>query len=188
MRKIGLFGGTFDPPHYGHLIMAEQVYESLQLDEVWFIPTNHPPHKEDAKSNGILRKEMIEAAIQGHPAFRVNGIELNRTGKSYTIDTIRDLQREYPDTAFYFIIGGDMVEYLPKWHQIDELNEIVQFVGVNRPGHSMETAYNIEEVEMPLINISSTMIRDRVANDRSIRYLTTPEVKVIIEKSKLYQR
>ncbi|SER72865.1 nicotinate-nucleotide adenylyltransferase [Gracilibacillus ureilyticus] len=188
MRKIGLFGGTFDPPHYGHLIMAEQVYQSLQLDEVWFIPNNQPPHKAEAKSGGSIRLQMTEAAIQDHPAFRVNGMELHREGKSYTIDTIRQLQSEYPDFQFYFIIGGDMVEYLPKWHQIDELMKMVPFVGVNRPGHSMDTAYNVTEVEMPLIDISSTMIRKRAAEGQSIRYFTTPEVRAIIEKSKLYQR
>ncbi|KAB8127284.1 nicotinate-nucleotide adenylyltransferase [Gracilibacillus oryzae] len=187
MQKIGLFGGTFDPPHLGHLIMAEAAYQTLQLDEVWFIPTYQPPHKDEAKSDGKIRLEMTKAAIKDHPAFRVNDMELTRRGKSYTIDTIHDLQKQYPAVQFYFIIGGDMVEYLPHWHKIDQLNKMVQFAGVNRPGYSIKTEYNVEEVAMPLIDISSTMIRERAAKGQSIRYFTTDAVREIIEKSKLYQ-
>ncbi len=186
MRKIGLFGGTFDPPHYGHLIMAEQVYEALQLDEIWFIPTNQPPHKENAKSKGMLRYEMIQTAISDHSAFKADPIELERNGKSYTIDTIAFLQKKHPDVCFYFIIGGDMVEYLPKWHRIDELIELVTFVGVKRPGYQLDSKYQVLEVDMPLIDISSTMIREKVANSQSIRYLTPSSVRKLIDDTRLY--
>ncbi len=186
LKRIGLFGGTFDPPHYGHLLMAEQVYQQLDLDEVWFIPSYQPPHKEMAKTTAKERVEMTKAAIHGHPAFQVQTLEVEREGKSYTLNTIQTLKEQFPTYQFYFIIGGDMIEYLPKWHQIEELMELVTFVGVDRPGATTNTSYPVEKVEMPLIDISSTMIRKCIREGQSIRYLTTPEVIAIINKYELY--
>ncbi|GAB2554668.1 nicotinate-nucleotide adenylyltransferase [Gracilibacillus alcaliphilus] len=186
MKRIGLFGGTFDPPHYGHLLMAEQVYQQLELDEIWFIPSYQPPHKANAKTTAADRLELTKRAIAGHPAFFVNPIEVERASTSYTLTTVRLLKEQYPEDTFYFIIGGDMVEYLPKWNEIDILLELVTFVGVNRPGHSLETNYPVKEVHMPLIDISSTMIRQRVQQRQSIRYLTPPEVIAFINKNGLY--
>ncbi|QGH35036.1 nicotinate-nucleotide adenylyltransferase [Gracilibacillus salitolerans] len=186
MKRIGLFGGTFDPPHYGHLLMAEQAYQQLALDEVWFIPSYQPPHKAEAKTTAKDRVEMTRAAVHDHPAFHVDTIEVEREGKSYTLNTIQTLREQYPAYQFYFIIGGDMVEYLPKWHRIEDLIASITFVGVDRPGSSMETPYPVEKVEMPLISISSTMIRGRISEGQSIRYLTTPEVIAIINKFELY--
>ncbi|WP_066194232.1 MULTISPECIES: nicotinate-nucleotide adenylyltransferase [Gracilibacillus] len=186
MRRIGLFGGTFDPPHYGHLLMAEQAYQQLELDEVWFIPSFQPPHKAEAKTTALDRLEMTSEAIKGHPAFLVDPIEVEQETVSYTLNTVRALTEMFPDNAFYFIIGGDMVEYLPKWSDIDLLLQLVTFVGVNRPGHTLETPYPVKEVQMPLIDISSTMIRKRVKENRSIRYLTPPEVIAYINKRQLY--
>ncbi|MFC4388431.1 nicotinate-nucleotide adenylyltransferase [Gracilibacillus marinus] len=187
MRKIGLLGGTFDPPHYGHLLMAEQVKEQLHLDEIWFMPNQQPPHKNNAKTDGQTRLKMIDLAIQDNHAFKTEGIELKRSGKSYTIDTIRQLREMYPSTTFYFIIGGDMVEYLPKWHAIDELIQLVTFIGVNRKGYKRETEYPVIEVDIPTIELSSTMIREKVKNNQSIQY-TTPKVVVeFIHQKKLYK-
>lgn len=186
MKRIGLFGGTFDPPHYGHLLMAEQVYQELALDEVWFIPSFQPPHKDDAKSTADDRVKMTEKAIQGHPAFRLNTIEVEQQTKSYTLFTIEMLKKQFPDYSFYFIIGGDMVEYLPKWHEIERLMEMITFVGVNRPGYKLDTSYPVEEVKMPVMDISSTMIRKRVGQGKSIRYLTSPAVIQLIQENKLY--
>lgn len=186
LKRVGLFGGTFDPPHYGHLLMAEQAYQQLSLDEVWFIPSYMPPHKAEAKTTARDRVEMTKAAIHGHPAFHVNTMEVEREGKSYTLNTIQTLKEQYPNDQFYFIIGGDMVDYLPKWYRIEELLQLITFVGVDRPGSSQKTPYPVEKIEMPLVDISSTMIRRRVSKDQSIRYLTTPEVIAIINKYKLY--
>ncbi|ENH97590.1 nicotinic acid mononucleotide adenylyltransferase [Gracilibacillus halophilus YIM-C55.5] len=186
MKRIGIFGGTFDPPHYGHLVMAEQVYQHLSLDEVWFIPSYQPPHKANAKTTGEDRIELTKAAIADHPDFYLNTIEVERRGKSYTMDTIRELKEIHPHDDFYFIIGGDMVEFLPNWHQIDQLIEQITFVGVKRPGFSVDTPYPVKEVEMPLIDISSTMIRDRIQKRQSIRYLTPPAVIKQIDNAKLY--
>ncbi|UOQ86084.1 nicotinate-nucleotide adenylyltransferase [Gracilibacillus salinarum] len=186
MKRIGLFGGTFDPPHYGHLLMAEHAYQQMELDEVWFIPSFKPPHKEEANTTAKDRVEMTRIAIQDHPAFSVHTIEVDREEKSYTVHTIKLLQEQYPDVQFYFIIGGDMVEYLPNWYRINELMELVPFIGVKRPGYTLDSIYNVEEVEMPLIEISSTLIRDRLQSGESVRYLTSPEVIAMINKYQLY--
>src|SRR4051794_6519919 len=106
MRRIGVLGGTFDPPHIGHLIIAEEVRIALDLEEVWFIPTFTPPHKDGTKTKASQRIEMTKLAIESNPHFKVNSIEIERSGKSYTIDTIRELKRENPDSDFYFIIGA----------------------------------------------------------------------------------
>ncbi|MBM7569595.1 nicotinate-nucleotide adenylyltransferase [Aquibacillus albus] len=186
MKKIGLLGGTFDPPHNGHLLIAEEVYHSLGLDEVWFIPSYEPPHKEKSQTPVHLRVEMLENAIMDNDHFFINAIEIERKGKSYTIDTIKYLKEQYSDFTFYFIIGADMVEYLPKWHNIDDLIEIIQFVGVKRTDFQLNSKYPIKEVNIPVMEISSTMIRDRVSQGKSIKYLVPDKVLDIIRENQLY--
>src|SRR5690625_4105945 len=109
MKKIGILGGTFDPPHIGHLIIAEEVRLALELEEVWFIPTATPPHKDEARTDSGHRIKMTKLAIADNPYFKINTIETERTGKSYTIETIRELKAQYLDYDFHFIIGADMV-------------------------------------------------------------------------------
>ncbi|WP_044733063.1 nicotinate-nucleotide adenylyltransferase [Geobacillus kaustophilus] len=187
MGKIGIFGGTFDPPHYGHLLMANEVLDALQLSEIWFLPNRIPPHKQHeqvTKSENRLR--MLELAVAGHPRFHIETIELEREGPSYTYDTIRQLVAMHPDDEFYFIIGADMVEHLPNWHRIEELIELVTFVGVKRPGFSMETPYPVIEVEAPQFAVSSSLIRERVRNGQTIRYLVPEGVRLYIEEKGLY--
>lgn len=186
MKRIGILGGTFDPPHLGHLIIAEEVRLALELDEIWFIPTNTPPHKDDAKTGVYDRIKMVELAIETNPHFKINTIEIKRSGKSYTIDTMEELTSLHPDYAFYFLIGADMVEYLPNWHRIDELMELVSFVGVKRSGYKLETDYNISTVNIPLIDISSTEIRKRLQNNRSANYLVPERVYAYIRGERLY--
>src|SRR5690554_5089278 len=110
MKKVGILGGTFDPPHLGHLIIAETVRTSLALDEIWFMPANEPPHKNKARSTGEDRANMLKLAIKNNEHFKINDIEMKRLGKSFTFDTMNILINEHPDCEFYFIIGGDMVE------------------------------------------------------------------------------
>ncbi|WP_409297567.1 nicotinate-nucleotide adenylyltransferase [Peribacillus sp. SCS-26] len=187
MKKVGILGGTFDPPHIGHLIVANEVREALELDEVRLMPNSVPPHK---KKNGQAaaddRLEMVRLAVKTNPGLSAEGIELNREGLSYTYDTIAELKELEPDSAFYFIIGADMIEYLPKWHKIDELVKLVQFAGVRRPNHSIETPYPVKMVEMPQIELSSSIIRERIKEGRPIRYLVTEEVRSYIEVNGLY--
>src|SRR5690625_3775481 len=153
MQKIGILGGTFDPPHIGHLIIAEEVRLTLKLDEVWFIPSNVQVHKGQAKATAKDRLQMVQCAIESNRHFKINPIEINRTGKSYTIDTVRELLQQHYNCKFYFIIGADMVEYLPHWKNIDELINIITFVGVNRYGFSLKSSYPIVPVNIPEIHI-----------------------------------
>jgi len=186
MKRIGILGGTFDPPHLGHLIIAEEVRISLELEEVWFIPTYTPPHKDSTKTAASQRIEMTKLAIQTNPYFKMNTIEIERSGKSYTIDTMKELIKDYPDCEFYFIIGADMVEYLPHWNEIDELVKLIQFVGVKRPGYELETPYNILKVDIPLIDISSTILRSWLGKNRSVKYIIPDVVYSYIKGENLY--
>ncbi|RCW65298.1 nicotinate-nucleotide adenylyltransferase [Saliterribacillus persicus] len=186
-KKVGILGGTFDPPHIGHLLMAEEVYQALELDEIWFIPSNVPPHKSNAKTSVDNRVEMLEIAIANNRHFKIETIETERSGKSYTLDTIVALKERYKDYSFYFIIGADMVEYLPNWYHIDELVNLLTFVGVKRPGFNLTTTYPVKEVEIPIMEISSTMLRDRISNNKSIRYLTPDSVHRYIKENHLYE-
>lgn len=186
MKKIGLLGGTFDPPHIGHLIMAEEAYHRLSLDEVWFIPAAEPPHKEKASVSAMDRILMLEAAIDQVDYFKINQLEIERQGKSYTYDTLKSFQESNPDDEFYFIIGADMVEYLPKWYKIDQLVEMVRFVGVKRPDYQLETPYPVLLLDTPGFDVSSTMIRERLKKKQSIRYLVPDAVLTLLKEKGLY--
>src|SRR5690625_1455880 len=186
MKKIGLLGGTFDPPHIGHLIIAEEVYRQLFLDEVWFIPSAEPPHKEKATVSTTDRLKMLEVAIDQVEYFSINQIEIERKGKSYTYDTIKALRDSNPEVEFYFIIGADMVEYLPHWYRIDQLVEMVRFVGVTRPDYRLETRYPVIPLDIPGVDISSTLIRERLKNNQSVKYLVPERVEALIKEKGLY--
>lgn len=186
MEKIGILGGTFDPLHIGHLIIAEEARLALDLTEVWFIPSYEQPHKTTARTSSFDRFKMVQCAIESNSNFTINDIELERQGPSYTIDTMRQLTEQHPDKKFYFIIGADMVEYLPYWKEIDELVHLVNFVGVNRPGYSMVTKYPILSINIPDIHLSSTLIRKRLMDGQSCRYLIPECVDTYIKEHKLY--
>ncbi|MEH7124064.1 nicotinate-nucleotide adenylyltransferase [Bacillus sp. JJ1773] len=187
MIRIGILGGTFDPPHLGHLIIANEVLNVYDLDEIWFMPNQEPPHKK--KSNAIKeadRKKLLQLAISGHPNFKIELLELERSGPSYTYESMKILTRKHPDKEFYFIIGADMVEYLPKWRNIDELVKMVQFIGVNRPSYSNESHYPILYAEVPDVEISSSQIRNRLLENKTIRYLVPDSVRNYIKENQLY--
>ncbi|WP_268912963.1 nicotinate-nucleotide adenylyltransferase [Lentilactobacillus sp. SPB1-3] len=186
-KKIGLLGGTFNPIHNGHLIIAEQVIDQLGLDEIRFMPDFMPPHVDkklaiDAKD----RVTMINGSIRDNPHFAIEMEEIARGGTSYSYDTLVALKRRNPNYEYYFIIGGDMVEYLPKWHKIDELAKLVTFVGVKRSGYKTTSKYPIIWVDVPFIDISSTLIRSKVRANHSIRYLVPTRVEKYIRENGLY--
>ncbi|RIW37613.1 nicotinate-nucleotide adenylyltransferase [Bacillus salacetis] len=186
-KRIGILGGTFNPPHIGHLIIANEVLHKLNLDEIRFMPAGIPPHKKiKGDTSAAQRKEMVSKAIEGHPGFVLETIELEMDGPSYTYETVRLLLQREPDAEFHFIIGGDMIEYLPKWHKIEELSQLIQFAGVKRPGYETESPYNVVMVEIPQIDISSTLIRDRVASGETVAYLIPEKVSDFIREEKLY--
>jgi len=186
-QKIGILGGTFDPPHIAHLIIANDVKHKLGLDEIWFIPTNQPPHKQKTTTSNEHRYHMLKRAINDVEYFKVNPIEFERSGRSYTIDTISALQSSYPTADFFFLIGADMVEYLPNWHQINELIEKVQFVGLNRPGFDLETTYPILKVDVPYMEISSTDVRQRLKKGQPVTFLLPHHVLAYIREYELYE-
>ena len=187
-KRVGILGGTFNPPHLGHLIIAEQVKSQLNLDEVMFIPDYQPPHIDKKTAiSAEKRLKMVKLSTMDEPEFKVSDIELRRKGVSYTIDTIKELKLKNPEVDYYFIIGGDMVEYLPKWHRIEELIKLVKFVGVSRPGYRKESKYPIMWVDVPMTDISSTLVRRNVKQGCSIKYLVTPEVENYIHEEGLYR-
>ena len=186
MKKIGILGGTFDPPHIGHLIIADEVREQLDLDEVRFMPNNIPPHKSKTSTTNQERLDMLTLAIGKNSHLTIDTIEWERTGPSYTIDTIKLLKERERDSEFYFIIGADMIEYLPKWKKIDELSQLVRFIGVKRPGYSTETIFPVTLVDIPEIAVSSSWIRKKISNGETINYLVPDAVKRYIEENRLY--
>lgn len=188
MKSIGILGGTFDPPHLGHLIISEEVRVALKLDEVWFIPSQEPPHKEKASIGALHRVEMVKRAISSNPRFKLNTIEVSRSGKSFTFDTMKQLTKDNPDVKFHFIIGADMVEYLPNWNHINDLFDMVKFVGVKRQGYKLNSKYPITEVDIPLIEISSTNIKERLNNNMSVKYMVHDAVENYIKEKQLYEK
>ncbi|MBR7553355.1 nicotinate-nucleotide adenylyltransferase [Allobacillus sp. GCM10007491] len=185
--KVGLFGGTFDPPHLGHYEIGKAVREKLELDEVWFIPTYEPPHKDNATASPNDRLRMLERLIAGEEGLYISTIEFNREGRSYTIDTVKALQKRHPEVQFYFIIGGDQIAYLPNWYKIEELKRLVQFVGVRRKGYSYDIPEQIQMVEIPDLPYSSTSIREGLKNNEPIEGLDE-KVERYIRENHLYER
>jgi nicotinate-nucleotide adenylyltransferase len=187
MKKVGLLGGTFNPPHIGHLIMANEVKHALQLDEVRLMPTSIPPHKADpSDATPEQRLRMVEIAVSGIPGLRSFSFEVDRGGVSYTFDTIKALKGQEPGTKFFFIIGGDMIDMLHKWYNIDELMNMVTFVGVARPGTIGETQYPITMVQIPEIDLSSTLIRNRLQTGGTIQLLVPDDIEAYIRQEGLY--
>ncbi|MDT6980863.1 nicotinate-nucleotide adenylyltransferase [Levilactobacillus zymae] len=187
-RRIGILGGTFNPPHLGHLVIADQVATQLGLDKVLFMPDAEPPHVDRKLTIPAAdRVAMVKAAIADNPQFKLELTEVQRGGLSYSYDTMLQLTQQHPENQYYFIIGGDMVAYLPKWHRIDELVKLVQFVGVCRQGYAHESPYPVLWVDVPNIGISSTMVRQRVRNGQSVRYLVPTLVDLYIKEHLLYR-
>lgn len=186
-KRVGIYGGTFNPIHNAHLLVADQAGKALCLDRVLFMPDYQPPHVDHKGAiSAADRVKMIRLAIADNSFFGLELDEVNRKGVSYTYDTIKRLKKKHPDTDYYFIIGGDMVDYLPKWHKIDELVKMVQFVGVRRPKANNFSKYPVIWVDVPQVDFSSTDIRKRVAKGRSIRYMVPSAVEDYIEEHHLY--
>ncbi len=182
--KIGIYGGTFDPVHHAHLILARDALETLGLDKVIFVPAAISPLKKSAPmASGEVRLAMLRAAIEGEARFAVDPCELCRPPPSYTIDTVKQIRQNNRDASIYFLIGEDNVGTLTKWHQFAELEKLVRFIILDRTGKSAQHSYPVVERK---INISATEIRKRVASGQSIRYLVPPAVEEIIRREKLY--
>ena len=200
--RLGLFGGTFDPVHYGHLLLAESCREACRLDAVWFVPAAHPPHKQQYPLTAARqRTEMLELAIGGNEGFTVSEMEIERGGVSYTVDTLAALRAEQPQRELYFLLGADMLADLPHWRDPERSCELALPVVVRRggvdepdfaclagcvsPSRLIEISQAL--VPMPLIELSSREIRRRARAGLSIRYQTPRAVEKYIETNRLYQ-
>ncbi len=187
--KIGILGGTFNPVHLGHLILADEVREKMQLDRVIFVPTYLPPHKD---SSGIAaacdRYKMIKMAIKENKYFAISDAEIKRDGRSYTIDTIKEFKHSFPNEEIYFITGSDLLNYLEEWRDLSEIIKMVKFIVATRPGYPLEKipAY-IQTVAIRAVDISAFQIRNCVKENKSFRYLVPEAVYDYIIKKKLYK-
>ncbi|MCS3633024.1 nicotinate (nicotinamide) nucleotide adenylyltransferase [Salinibacter ruber] len=190
---VGLFGGSFNPPHVAHLVVAEVVRDQFGLDEVWWIPNATPPHKPNDELAAVQhRLAMTERTVESNPAFRVCGVEVERDGVSYTVETLRVLQDQHPDTDFALILGSDSLDHFADWHRPDEIAERVPFIVYKRPGAIESVAdprfvNDVRYAAAPVMEISGTEVRARRRAGRSIRYLVPEAVRAYIDTHDLYR-
>ncbi len=189
--KLGIFGGGFDPIHIGHLVEAQYATEELGLDKLLFIPTGDHPLKPQSAS-AEARLEMTRIAISGNPLFELSDIEITRAGKSYTIDTLNQVKKLYPKEELYLIVGIDNADSFHKWHRIDEILDMCKVVVLSRMMTddyvlSPSLLEKITILDSPIIETSSTEIRERVEDAKSIRYLVPDSVREYIEAHDLYE-
>ena len=188
-KRIGILGGTFNPPHYGHLALAQESLKKLKLDKVVFIPAYMPPHKEIKDNKAYMRHKMVSLACKGNPRFEVSKIELKKKAVSYSIDTLKNLRCKYGKRAeLFFITGSDSLKELESWKDINKILKLANFVVATRPGFpAVKTKRKVKIVRIPALDISSSMIRSRLRLSRSIRYLVPEKVRKFIIKHKLYK-
>lgn len=185
--KLGILGGSFNPIHHGHLIIATRAAEALKLDRVLFIPTAISPLKRARDfASPRDRLAMVRAALRADPLFEASDLEIRRGGTSYTIDTLRALRKSRPGKPV-LILGADAARLLPQWRSIDEVKRLATFVLVARPGHRPGRGMPKQYIEVPLLEISSTGIRERVRRGLSIRYLVPDAVDRYIRRKGLYR-
>ena len=187
--KIGILGGTFNPIHIGHLILAEEAREKLGLDKIIFVPTNLAPHKDNSDVAPALdRLSMVKLAIRGNKYFQVSDIEIKRNGRSYTIDTIKELKCQFPEDSLYFVIGSDLLKYLDAWKDLTEIINLVSFIVATRPGYPLEKLPRfIKTMEIRAVDVSGFEIRSCIKENKSFRYLVPEAVYKHITENSLYK-
>ena len=187
--RIGILGGTFNPIHTGHLILAEETREKIGLEKVIFVPAYLPPHKDDSDIvQAEHRLTMVKLAIRGNPDFEVSDLEIKRDGRSYTIDTLKELKVIYPREELYFIIGSDLLEYLDEWKDLDEIIKLVKFIVATRPGYALDKIPSrITTIPIRAVDISGFEIRKAIRENKSFRYLVPQAVYDYIKKERLYR-
>ncbi len=185
--KIGILGWTFNPPHIGHLILAQEVYQKLELDKILFIPTNIAPHKESHNVLSRDRLKMVKLAVKEDKRFEVLDLELKRGGISYTIDTVKELKRKYPGAKFYLIVGSDLANDFPTWKYFSELKRTVKIVVAKRRAFPLKKKDTFITLNIVQMGIASSYIRGLIKKRFSVKYLVPDSVAKYIEKHKLYK-
>ncbi|MEY4322066.1 MAG: hypothetical protein RL167_794 [Actinomycetota bacterium] len=189
-KRLGVMGGTFDPIHHGHLVAASEAATALGLDEVIFVPTGRPWQKKQVTA-GEHRYLMTVIATASNPRFKVSRVDIDRSGPTYTIDTLRDLRKIYADAELFFISGADAIAQILSWKEVDDVWDLAHFVAVSRPGHALELPSApdgaISTLEIPALAISSTDIRARVDDGKPVWYLVPDGVVQYIAKHQLYR-
>jgi nicotinate-nucleotide adenylyltransferase len=199
LARLGIFGGTFNPPHVGHLICAQEAWSQLELDRVVFMPVSSPPHKELIADPGpSVRVELCRRAVAGDERFEVSTAEVDRGGASFTVDTLRELHARRPEDQLTFIAGGDMARSLPGWRSPEEIVALAEIGVAERDGVGREdiraslrdlaAGERVRFFDMPRLAVSSSMVRARVADGRPIRYYVPGGVAELIESEGLYRR
>lgn len=190
--EIGVLGGTFDPVHIGHLIIAERAREEVGLDKVIFVPSGIPPHRQETEVSVEHRYQMVRLAAQGNPNFLVSDVEIKRSGPSYTYDTIRFFLDDYGKEAkIHLILGADAFQEVGSWYKIKDLVPLVSFVVVPREGavlpEKLPEAINFQSLNVGIFSVSGREIRQRIKTGRSIRYLVPDLVREYISQHSLYK-
>ena len=200
--RLGIFGGTFDPVHFGHLALAEECLAAANLDELWLVPAASPPHKGGKKlSRFDQRKEMLELAIAGNEKFKVEPMEADRPGPSFTIDTLEEIHKRKPNDELFLIIGGDSALEFSTWKDPAKIASLATIIVRIRPGVIMPTEQEFisrlgKELGVPpkvifvsgppYLDVSSSLLKERVSNNKSVRYLLPRAVEIYIQQKKLY--
>ncbi len=198
MARLGVYGGTFDPPHLGHLCLAESAADALDLEQVIFVPAGHPPHKRDAVRVPIQhRLSMLELAIANNQRFTISRHEIDRPGPHYTVETMRLFVEQQPHDEWYFIMGGDSLRDLDQWARPDELIRLCKLAVIARKNFDAAPAMHeaaipgiterVTMIDSPLIAVSSTGITERLLEGRSVRYLVPDAVLSYIKQYGLYR-
>jgi nicotinate-nucleotide adenylyltransferase len=200
--RLGIFGGTFDPVHLGHLIMAEHCREQASLDQVWFMPSAQPPHKQGRHLTPFdLRRDMLELAVAGHAAFQVSTLEQELGGLSYTVRTLAEIHRRQPGDDLFLMLGSDCLPDLPGWREPTGIVARATLLVVARPGFAFwsksqlqealrlpaDVSLRLQTVDVPLVDVSSSDLRQRVALGRSIRFMVPRAVDCYIHQHELYR-
>ncbi len=193
MKRLGLFGGTFDPPHVGHLALAEWARERLRLDRVLFLPAGQPPHKRRARvSSAAARLAMTRLAVRGNPAFEVSTLEIESDGPSYTVDTVRRIAAARPGSRFYLLVGADSLDDFRTWHEPEAILAHCTLAVAGRPGagraatRAWARRHGVVWIGNPGIEVSSSLVRARARAGRSVRYLVPEPVARYLARHRLY--
>jgi nicotinate-nucleotide adenylyltransferase len=198
MQRIGILGGTFDPPHIGHLVLADCAIESVALDELLFVPAADPPHKRDeTRASAAHRLAMLQLAIAQDGRFKLSRADIDRPGPHYAVDMVRLIQLQYPQAEMVFVMGADSLRDLPTWHCPQEFITLCKLAVMPRPAVRVElpaleellpgVSARIVTIDAPLIEISSTEIVERLRDGKSVRYLVPPPVLDYISAKQVYQ-